>query len=62
VGTVTVTRMLSVGTIEERIHSVLEAKRELFDTIFSSTKKPASAGLTQDDIFGLFDLRLPGIG
>ncbi|MFP6588686.1 MAG: DEAD/DEAH box helicase, partial [Pirellulaceae bacterium] len=62
VGTVTVTRMLSVGTIEERIQSVLEAKRELFDAIFSSTKKPASAGLTQDDIFGLFDLRLPGSG
>ena len=61
VGTVTVTRMLSVGTIEERIHAVLEAKRELFDTIFSSTKQPASAGLTQDDIFGLFDLRLPGL-
>jgi SNF2 family DNA or RNA helicase len=62
VGTVTVTRMLSVGTIEERIHAVLEAKRELFDTIFSSTKKPASKGLTQDDIFGLFDLRLPRTG
>jgi hypothetical protein len=40
---------------------VLEAKRELFDTIFSSTKQPASTGLTQDDIFGLFDLRLPGL-
>jgi len=59
VGPVTVTRMLSVGTIEERIQQILEDKRELFDTIFSSTKTPSSNGLTQDDIFGLFDLKLP---
>ncbi|MCH5377731.1 MAG: SWF/SNF helicase family protein [Planctomycetes bacterium] len=59
-GSVTVTRMLTVGTIEERINQILEEKRELFDTIFSETGgSPSSAGLTQDEIFGLFNLRTP---
>ncbi len=59
-GAVTVTRMLSVGTIEERIHQVLEDKRELFNSIFSQTDSPKKLGLSQDEIFGLFDLKLPG--
>jgi len=60
VGSVTVTRMLTVGTIEERINQILEEKRELFETIFSETGvAPSSAGLTQDEIFGLFNLRTP---
>ncbi len=59
VGSVTVTRMLTLGTIEERIHQILEEKRELFDTIFSDNKLPSSSGLTQDEIFGLFQLRSP---
>ncbi len=58
-GPVTVTRMLTLGTIEERIHQVLEEKRQLFDTVFSETECPASLGLTQDDIFGLFNLHGP---
>jgi SNF2 family DNA or RNA helicase len=56
-GPVTVTRMLMLETIEERIQRVLEEKRELFDTIFSRTEKPSKIGLTQDEIFGLFDLK-----
>ena len=58
-GAVTVTRMISSGTIEERIHQVLEEKRELFDTILSQAKGPTKSGLSQEDIFGLFELKLP---
>ena len=59
VGPVTVTRLLMLETIEERINRVLEEKRELFDTIFSGTEKPSKLGLTQQEIFGLFDLKCP---
>jgi SNF2 family DNA or RNA helicase len=58
-GPVTVTRMLAVGTIEERINEVLNHKREMFDMVFSETGTPSSCGLSQDDIFGLFKLRTP---
>ena len=58
-GAVTVTRMISSGTIEERIHQVLEEKRELFDMILSQAKGPTKSGLSQEDIFGLFELKLP---
>ncbi len=59
-GSVTVTRMLTLGTIEERINQVLEEKRALFDQIFSQQESPRqTVGLTQDEIFGLFKLRTP---
>ncbi len=59
-GSVTVTRMLILATIEERINQVLEEKRELFNEIFSQHQRSApSAGLTQDEIFGLFKLHTP---
>jgi len=59
-GSVTVTRMLTQGTIEERINQVLEEKRALFDQIFSQQEGPRqNTGLTQDEIFGLFNLRTP---
>jgi len=59
-GAVTVTRFLSVGTIEERINAILEQKREVFDTIFHGGEMvPRQLGLTQAEIFGLFDLRTP---
>ncbi len=59
-GSVTVTRMLTQGTIEERINQVLEEKRALFDQIFSQHEGPRqNVGLTQDEIFGLFNLRTP---
>jgi SNF2 family DNA or RNA helicase len=58
VGPVTVTRFLSLSTIEERIDQILCRKRELFDTILSETG-PTSAGLTQDELFGLFKLPAP---
>lgn len=58
-GPVTVTRMLAMGTIEERINEVLEHKREMFNLVFSETGTPASTGLSQSEIFGLFKLRTP---
>lgn len=59
VGAVTVTRYLSVDTIEERIDEVLRTKRDLSDTILSQAEAPASAGLTADEIFSLFKLTPP---
>jgi SNF2 family DNA or RNA helicase len=58
-GSVTVTRMLVAGTIEERIHKVLEEKRELFNALFAEAGTPTSLGLNQSDIFGLFNLKVP---
>lgn len=60
-GPVTVTRMLALGTIEERINKVLEEKRELFDSVFDPSDTPAKKlGLSRDEIFGLFNLQFPG--
>ncbi len=54
------TRMFTLATIEERINQILEEKRELFNLIFSQGgAPPTNTGLTQDEIFGLFDLRTP---
>ena len=60
-GAVTVTRMLAMNTIEQRIADVLDKKREMFDALFAESGTPASGGgLSRDEIFGLFDLRAPG--
>jgi SNF2 family DNA or RNA helicase len=56
---VTVTRMMSTETIEERIHNVLEEKRELFQSLFAEAGVPRSMGLSQKEIFGLFGLSIP---
>ena len=59
-GAVTVTKMMAMGTIEQRINDVLDQKREMFDTLFSSSETPAqNVGLSREEIFGLFDLRAP---
>jgi len=58
-GTVTVSRMMAMNTIEQRIHNVLEEKRALINTLFAETGQPKSLGLTQKEIFGLFNLHLP---
>lgn len=55
----TVTRFLSVATIEERIDQILQQKRELFDTMFTGDQTPSNLGLSQREIFGLFNLRGP---
>jgi SNF2 family DNA or RNA helicase len=59
-GPVTVSRFLTLETIEERIDRVLEEKRELFDAIFSGAAGPQKLGLTQEELFGLFHLKCPG--
>ncbi len=58
-GSVTITRMLAMNTIEQRIAEVLDQKRELFESVFSDSASPGTVGLSRDDIFGLFKLRTP---
>ncbi len=58
-GSVTITRMMMAGTIEQRIHEILEAKRELFNEILSTDAQPTNRGLSRDEIFGLFNLCTP---
>ena len=58
-GPVTVTRFLMLDTIEERIDRVLQEKRELFDIIFSGAEGRRKLGLTQEELFGLFQLKCP---
>ena len=60
-GAVTVTRMLALNTIEQRIADVLDKKREMFDALFADSGTASrGGGLSRDEIFGLFDLRAPG--
>ncbi len=56
VGPVTVTRFSSVNTIEARIANILDAKRKVFNDLINSADKPASLGLSEEEIFGLFDI------
>ena len=58
-GSVTVTRMIMAGTIEQRIHEILESKRQLFNELLSDQEMPSNRGLTRDEIFGLFNLKTP---
>ncbi len=58
-GPVTVTRFLTLDTIEERIDRVLQEKRELFETILSGAESHRKLGLTQNELFGLFQLKCP---
>ncbi len=53
-----VTRFVTQGTIEERIAEVLERKRELFHELLEQNGSPPSMGLTEEEIFGLFDLQV----
>jgi SNF2 family DNA or RNA helicase len=58
-GPVTVTRFVTLDTIEQRIDDILEEKRHLVDTVLGYSDRPASSGLSQEEIFGLFRLRMP---
>jgi SNF2 family DNA or RNA helicase len=53
---VTITRFLTLGTIEQRINQILEKKRELFDTVFGASISTPRSGLSRDEVFSLFDL------
>jgi SNF2 family DNA or RNA helicase len=55
-----VTRFLMLDTIEERIDRILQEKRELFETIFSDAAAHKKLGLTQEELFGLFQIKCPG--
>jgi SNF2 family DNA or RNA helicase len=59
-GPVTVTRFVTLDTIEERIDQILARKRELFESLLAGTDRPSGAALSQAEIFGLFDLQTPG--
>jgi SNF2 family DNA or RNA helicase len=52
-----VTRFVSPGTIEGRIAEVLERKRQLFNELIEQNGPPPSLGLTEEDVFGLFNIR-----
>ena len=52
-----VTRFITQGTIEGRIAEVLERKRQLFSELIEHNSSPPSLGLTEEEIFGLFDIQ-----
>ena len=54
---VTVTRFTAENTIEKRIAEVLEHKRQLFNELLEQNGPPPTLGLTEDEIFGLFDIK-----
>ncbi len=54
---VTVKRFVMENTIEKRIAEVLEHKRKMFNEILEQNGPPPVLGLTEDEIFGLFDIR-----
>jgi SNF2 family DNA or RNA helicase len=58
-GPVTVSRFMTLNTIEERIDQILRQKREMFDMVLSQTNTPRAMGLSQQEIFGLFHLTVP---
>jgi SNF2 family DNA or RNA helicase len=53
---VIVTRFIAQGTIEGRIAEILEKKRQLFNELIEQNGPPTSMGLSEEEIFGLFDL------
>ncbi len=53
---VTITRFLTLNTIEQRINEVLERKRELFDAVFNDSNDGPTSRLSREEIFSLFNL------
>jgi SNF2 family DNA or RNA helicase len=51
-----VTRFVTPDTIEGRIAEVLERKRQLFSELIEQNGPPPRLGLTEEEIFGLFDI------
>jgi SNF2 family DNA or RNA helicase len=55
---VIVTRFITPGTIESRIAEILERKRQLFTDLIEQNGPPPSLGLSEEEIFSLFDIRV----
>ncbi len=55
--TVFVKRFVTQDTIEGRIAQVLERKRQLFEELIAQNGPPARLGLSEEEIFGLFDIQ-----
>jgi SNF2 family DNA or RNA helicase len=55
--TVFVSRFTSTNTIEGRIAEVLEKKRALFTEMIEGNGPPAALGLSEEEVFGLFDIQ-----
>jgi SNF2 family DNA or RNA helicase len=55
--TVFVKRFVTQETIEGRIAEVLERKRRLFEELIGQNGPPSQLGLSEDEIFGLFDIK-----
>jgi SNF2 family DNA or RNA helicase len=53
-----VTRFITPGTIEERIADILEKKRQLFDELMEHDGGPPALGLTEEEIFSLFEIQV----
>jgi hypothetical protein len=47
---------VTVETIEMRIAEVLERKRELFNDLIERNGSPRRLGLSEEEIFGLFNI------
>jgi SNF2 family DNA or RNA helicase len=56
---VTAFRYICSGTIEERIDAKLQAKRRLFKEIVDDVSIDLAAALTEEELFGLFELEPP---
>lgn len=47
------------GTVEERIHRILERKQKLYSDVIDALSNVNSTGLSEDELFELFDLKSP---
>lgn len=52
-----VTRFIAEGTIERKIADVLDRKRRLFNELIESSDAPPQLGMTEEEIFGLFNIQ-----
>jgi len=56
---VTVYRLVTAGTIEEKIHAILLGKEALFRQMIEDAPAPVLSGLSMDELFGLLELSPP---
>ena len=56
---VNVVKYMCLGTIEERIDTILERKQRLFDEFIDDVSVDVSARLNSEEIFGLFGIDAP---